>query len=226
MATRPRGRRPRAAARSTAAARSRSSLPCQRTQLRTYRSCTRAAAPRGRAAVAGLAWMDFSTFFALAVPLVAAAATPARAPCRDRWLEPFSSDSIWNTAIGSGAEFRPAGLFDPDDPRGVPDNCTMPPRPAHLERFHRDSLTRTCAVCALHAHSPQRPGLSRADNGARSTDSLDQPGGLGRGQQMRGAKPQPQWGCVQFKLEAAGRLRYRDPSTPRVDHGFRLHGAR
>ena len=44
--------------------------------------------------------------------------------CRDRWLEPFSSDSIWNTAIGSAAEFRPANLFHPDDPRGAPDNCT------------------------------------------------------------------------------------------------------
>ena len=47
----------------------------------------------------------------------------APAACRDRWLEPFSSDSIWNTAIGSAAEFRPANLFHADDPRGVPDNC-------------------------------------------------------------------------------------------------------
>mmetsp|Transcript_118622 Transcript_118622/g.295829 ORF Transcript_118622/g.295829 Transcript_118622/m.295829 type:complete len:413 (+) Transcript_118622:41-1279(+) len=31
--------------------------------------------------------------------------------CRDRFAEPFSSDSIWNTAIGSGAAFKPAGLF-------------------------------------------------------------------------------------------------------------------
>ena len=43
-------------------------------------------------------------------------------PCRDRWLAPFSSDSIWNTAIGSDAKFEPAELFHPDDPRGVPDN--------------------------------------------------------------------------------------------------------
>ena len=28
-------------------------------------------------------------------------------PCRDRFLEPFSSTSIWNTAIGSGAVFSP-----------------------------------------------------------------------------------------------------------------------
>ena len=31
--------------------------------------------------------------------------------CRDRYLEPFSSDSIWNTAIGSEAEFAPANLY-------------------------------------------------------------------------------------------------------------------
>ena len=38
------------------------------------------------------------------------ASTP---PCRDRFLEPFSSTSIWNTAIGSCAEFSPAHLFGP-----------------------------------------------------------------------------------------------------------------
>ena len=42
--------------------------------------------------------------------------------CRDRWLEPFSSDSIWNTAIGSGAVFAPARLFAPGDHRGLPTN--------------------------------------------------------------------------------------------------------
>jgi hypothetical protein len=31
--------------------------------------------------------------------------------CRDRWLEPFSSSSIWNTAIGAEAHFEPANLF-------------------------------------------------------------------------------------------------------------------
>jgi hypothetical protein len=31
--------------------------------------------------------------------------------CRDRWLEPFASDSIWNTAIGSQADFVHAKLF-------------------------------------------------------------------------------------------------------------------
>ena len=50
------------------------------------------------------------------------AASSAATSCRDRWLEPFSSDSIWNTAIGSAAQFAPANLFDPEDPRGIPDN--------------------------------------------------------------------------------------------------------
>jgi hypothetical protein len=31
--------------------------------------------------------------------------------CRDRFLEPFSSYSIWNTAIGSSAEMAPGNLF-------------------------------------------------------------------------------------------------------------------
>eukprot|EP01047_Picozoa_sp_COSAG01_P002612 COSAG01_NODE_70_length_28755_cov_34.709067_11_plen_440_part_00 len=50
------------------------------------------------------------------------AASSAATSCRDRWLEPFSLDSIWNTAIGSAAQFAPANLFDPEDPRGIPDN--------------------------------------------------------------------------------------------------------
>ena len=49
-------------------------------------------------------------------------ALPGGATCRDRWREPFSSDSIWNTAVGSGARFEPAGIFAPEDPRGDPDN--------------------------------------------------------------------------------------------------------
>ena len=51
-----------------------------------------------------------------------ALAAPVAAVCRDRWLEPFSSNSIWNTAIGSGAVFTPAGLFAPGDHRGPPSN--------------------------------------------------------------------------------------------------------
>ena len=35
--------------------------------------------------------------------------------CRDRFLEPFSSTSIWNTAIGSLAEYEHIGLFKTDD---------------------------------------------------------------------------------------------------------------
>ena len=51
--------------------------------------------------------------------LVAALGAP---PCRDRWLEPFSADSIWNTAIGSAAVFEPAKLFAAGDKRGAPSN--------------------------------------------------------------------------------------------------------
>jgi hypothetical protein len=38
-------------------------------------------------------------------------------PCRDRTLWPFSSNSIWNQPIGSGAVFEPAWLFQA--PRGA-----------------------------------------------------------------------------------------------------------
>eukprot|EP00037_Helgoeca_nana_P008673 m.77056 g.77056 ORF g.77056 m.77056 type:complete len:394 (+) comp19083_c0_seq1:25-1206(+) len=39
------------------------------------------------------------------------AGATAAAECRDRYLEPFSSESIWNTAIGSGAQFAHAHLY-------------------------------------------------------------------------------------------------------------------
>lgn len=35
----------------------------------------------------------------------------AQSKCRDPWLRPFISTSIWNTPIGTGAQFYPAGLF-------------------------------------------------------------------------------------------------------------------
>eukprot|EP01052_Picozoa_sp_SAG31_P081714 SAG31_NODE_41654_length_275_cov_0.585227_1_plen_71_part_10 len=59
----------------------------------------------------------------LLIALLSACAVQARSlQCRDRWLEPFSSDSIWNTAIGSAVEFKPARLFQPGDYRGNPAN--------------------------------------------------------------------------------------------------------
>lgn len=33
------------------------------------------------------------------------------AQCRDRWLQPFASESIWNSALGSLAEFKHAQIF-------------------------------------------------------------------------------------------------------------------
>lgn len=57
------------------------------------------------------------------VGLLATATSAAAAPpCRDRFLEPFSADSIWNTAIGSKAKFHPANLFVKGDYRGLPGN--------------------------------------------------------------------------------------------------------
>lgn len=51
----------------------------------------------------------------LALVLLAHPRAQAESQCRDRWLEPFSSTSIWNTAIGSKAQFENAGLFSTPD---------------------------------------------------------------------------------------------------------------
>ena len=49
------------------------------------------------------------------LPLLAAMTVPTtKAPCRDRFLEPFASSSIWNTAVGSSAAFSPCNLFATD----------------------------------------------------------------------------------------------------------------
>ncbi|HEX8914164.1 MAG TPA: hypothetical protein VF796_17580, partial [Humisphaera sp.] len=44
------------------------------------------------------------------VVLFAAAAAPAGEAPRDPWLRPFAATSIWNTPVGSGATYVPAGL--------------------------------------------------------------------------------------------------------------------
>ena len=45
-------------------------------------------------------------------------------PCRDRFLEPFNNKSIWNTAIGSRAQFHHAGLFVANGSCGTAPHCT------------------------------------------------------------------------------------------------------
>lgn len=49
----------------------------------------------------------------VAVESISVSANADGPGCRDRFLEPFSSTSIWNTAIGSCAQFSPAKLFEP-----------------------------------------------------------------------------------------------------------------
>lgn len=50
---------------------------------------------------------------AISSVLLLATANPTQPDpaCRDRFLEPFSSSSIWNTAVGSDAVFAPALLY-------------------------------------------------------------------------------------------------------------------
>jgi len=54
---------------------------------------------------------DAAELLRLTVFLVIATVAWTAPPCRDRFLEPFSSQSIWNTAIGSGANLVPAKLY-------------------------------------------------------------------------------------------------------------------
>ncbi len=71
-------------------------------------------APAGVSAGAGVG-------VARADELSATDGNTVEAPCRDRFLQPFSSSSIWNSAIGSAASYVPAGLFTgADDLRGPP----------------------------------------------------------------------------------------------------------
>ncbi len=49
----------------------------------------------------------------LHVVVLAATAAAAAVPCRDRLTQPFASTSIWNTAIGSNADFAPANIYPP-----------------------------------------------------------------------------------------------------------------
>jgi len=44
---------------------------------------------------------------------IVAALAASRLACRDPVQQPFAQGSIWNTPIGSGAEFQPAGVFAP-----------------------------------------------------------------------------------------------------------------
>ena len=73
-------------------------------------------------------------------------------PCRDRWLAPFSSDSIWNTAIGSDAKFEPAELFHPDDPRGVPDNFHNDQDFLHSRRNEQTNIHAQISYITIWTH--------------------------------------------------------------------------
>jgi hypothetical protein len=64
--------------------------------------------------------LSFSGAAAPSAAAPSAAAPSAAAPCRDRFLWPFASTSIWNTPIGSDAEYVPAGLYAGDGPNFAP----------------------------------------------------------------------------------------------------------
>ena len=58
---------------------------------------------------------------ALAALAALFAAPSTSQPCRDRFLAPFNSSSIWNVAIGSNAVYVDAGIYSEADPlRALP----------------------------------------------------------------------------------------------------------
>lgn len=58
---------------------------------------------------------------ALTFSALAFAAANSQPACRDRYLWPFSKQSIWNTPIGSGAVYVPANIYiDDSGPLGPP----------------------------------------------------------------------------------------------------------
>ena len=55
--------------------------------------------------------MGRRALFLVASAAAAAVISSASAPCRNRWLQPFSSSSIWNSAIGANAAFEHAQIY-------------------------------------------------------------------------------------------------------------------
>ena len=88
------------------------------------------------------ATMDGAT---LPLPLPLTLSLPITLPCRDRFLEPFSSASIWNTAIGSAAQFSAAHLFN--------DTSNLP------SQFHNDQVSPCTCVCSRGPQSLARRSL-------------------------------------------------------------------
>jgi len=77
---------------------------------------------------------------------VGAGSAPAAgaAPCRDRFLWPFSSTSVWNMPLGSGAVFEPARIFSLPFAEG----CALRRGPAASRRVACLGGSPTPAACA------------------------------------------------------------------------------
>ena len=95
----------------------------------------------------------------LVCPLLSA---PQSEPCRDRFLWPFASSSIWNTPLGSSAVFAPALIYNLSYEVG----CALRTGPAAGLRYvcpHWNSswLPSTClqAGCCYQPISPDPTGI-------------------------------------------------------------------
>ncbi len=56
-------------------------------------------------------WYCMKSYIPLFVVAISSFSSSSDVPCRDRFLQPFANTSIWNTAIGSEAEFAATNLF-------------------------------------------------------------------------------------------------------------------
>ena len=97
-----------------------------------------------------------------------ASSSDAEAPCRDAFLQPFAPASIWNTAIGSGAQYSQAHIYN--ESSGDRGPCASLP---HVLLPEAASLTFVPPHPQARQLS-QRPGLDRPRQRLRPSDAVDQ----------------------------------------------------
>ena len=81
---------------------------------------------------------------ALALQLLVPTFAVTSKGCRDPFLSPFGPGSLWNVAIGSGAQFVPANIYPPQRSREVSSETGgHGPSPAHCANMTKHVAQRT-----------------------------------------------------------------------------------
>lgn len=140
-------------------------------------------------------------FLAFACALLAAAA-PDPPTCRDRWLRPFGSSSVWNSAIGSDAIFQHAQLYTGFNTSW---GCAL--------RVSAANRRVSCSAPGLNGSSPEGPCL------AAGCCFVSQP----RPQCFIPAGGPPDHG-VHADQDILLRAKLDDPLTPFMDRAWRGGG--